>query len=215
MKSAVLFSGGKDSAYATQWALEQGHEVIWVNMQPQEDSMMFHHPNVKWCKLQSQAAEIELKTFDTKHERELIDLENALKKLDVEGVVTGAVASVYQKSRIDKIANKLKLEVFSPLWGKDEEFLKKMLSEMEVYIVSISAEGLGEEWLGKKFEKEDVDKLSALQPKINVYLEGGEGETFVADAPFFKKRIEILKWEKKFDGMRGKAVIKEAKLVEK
>ena len=46
-------------------------------------------------------------------------------------------------------------------------------------------------------------------------LEGGEGETFVTDAPFFKKRIVIEEWDKSWDGIRGVAKIKKAKLVEK
>jgi len=215
MKVAVLFSGGKDSAYATHLCLSWGWEVEWVTVLPQEDSMMFHHPNVKWCKLQAKAAGIKIHEIKTTHEKELEDLQNCLKKLKIGGIVTGAIASDYQRQRIEIIGEALCLPTFNPLWHKGEEFLKQMLCEMRVHIVSVSAEGLGEEWLAKEFVLEDVDKISAMKPRISPYFEGGEGETFVSDAPFYKKRIEILEWEKSFKGMGGKAIIKKAKLVKK
>ncbi|PIT85040.1 TIGR00289 family protein [Candidatus Micrarchaeota archaeon CG10_big_fil_rev_8_21_14_0_10_45_29] len=215
MKVAILFSGGKDSAYATHLCLSWGWEVIWVTVLPQKDSMMFHHPNVKWCKLQAQASGIKIHEIKTTHKNELEDLQKKLKKLKIDGIVTGAIASDYQRQRIEIIGDALGIPTFNPLWHKGEEFLKQMLEEMQVYIASVSAEGLGEKWLAKEFLPNDVDILSAMKPPISPYLEGGEGETFVTDAPFFKKRIQILEWEKSFKGMAGKAVIKKAKLVKK
>ena len=215
MKVAVLYSGGKDSNYATQWALEQNYEVEWVNMKPQEDSMMFHHPNVNWCELQAQASQIKLHAFETTHKTELKDLKNALREVDCEAVVTGAVQSIYQKSRIDKIASDLGIEAYSPIWHQTPQFLKSMLEMMHVYIVSVSAQGLGQEWLTKRFEPADVDTLMKLNPPINVFLEGGEGETFVADAPFFKKRIEITQWKIQWDKTCGKAIIEQAHVIDK
>lgn len=215
MKIAALYSGGKDSNYAVHWALEQGHDVVLINMEPQADSMMFHHPNVSWCKLQAEAAGLELKTFTTTHQTELEDLKNALKSVNAQGLVTGAVQSVYQKSRIDKIAQELNLQAFSPIWHKPVEFLKEMLELMDVRIVSVSAQGLNEDLLSKRFTPQLVDEFSKLNPPINVFLEGGEGETFVCDAPFFKKKIEVLEWEIKWDGQTGKALIKKANLVDK
>jgi len=83
------------------------------------------------------------------------------------------------------------------------------LKHFEIYITAVSAEGLGPELLGKNFNQLGERK------NIHPLLEGGEGETFVADAPFFKKRIEILEWKIEWDGVRGVAHIKDAKLVEK
>ena len=54
--------------------------------------------------------------------------------------------------------------------------------------------------------------MEANVPGIHPFLEGGEGETFVADAPFFKKKIMIKKWKKSWDGVRGVAEIVEAEL---
>ncbi len=215
MRVVILFSGGKDSVFATHLCLSWGWEVQWLTMHPQEDSMMFHHPNTEWCELQAKAAGIKLIEVKTTHEHELADLEKAIKKLKVDGIVSGAVASEYQKQRIEVIGENLRLPTFAPLWHKGPDVLKEMLGQMEVYLVSVSAEGLDDKWLGKRLEEKDVDRLMAMKPAIHPFLEGGEGETFVADAPFFGKRIEIRGWEKKWAGQSGKCLIKKAKLTAK
>lgn len=215
MKVAVLFSGGKDSAYATHLCLSWGWQVQWLNVLPQEDSLMFHHPNAKWCELQSKASGIKLTSIKANNQNELEKLQKGIEKLKVEAIVTGAVASEYQKQRIEMIGHNLQLPTFNPLWHKNLDFLKEMLNEMEVYAVSVSAEGLDEKWLAKRLLPKDADILQKMEPRINPYFEGGEGETFVADAPYFNKRIEILQWEKKFEGQSGKAIIKKARLVKK
>jgi diphthamide synthase (EF-2-diphthine--ammonia ligase) len=79
---------------------------------------------------------------------------------------------------------------------------------MEIYVSGVAAEGLGPEFLGEPLRK----LIDAKKPDVHLFLEGGEGETFVADAPFFKKRIVIKKWKKTWDGVRGVAEIEEAVL---
>jgi diphthamide synthase (EF-2-diphthine--ammonia ligase) len=51
--------------------------------------------------------------------------------------------------------------------------------------------------------------VEAKKPNVHPFLEGGEGETFVANAPFFSKKVEIREWKKTWDGVRGVAEIKE------
>jgi len=46
-------------------------------------------------------------------------------------------------------------------------------------------------------------------------FEGGEAESFVLDAPLFKKKINIRNAEKKIEGMNGVYIIREAELIEK
>ena len=206
-KVACLFSGGKDSVFAAFWALYNGWDPILVTVFPEPYSMMFHHPNAKWTKLQAEAMGMEQATFEAGKD-ELEKLQEVLSGLDVKGIVTGAIASEYQKQRIDRIGYELNIPTYSPLWHK-EPVLAEELRNFEIYITAVSAEGLGPELLGKNFHELGNRK------NIHPLLEGGEGETFVADAPFFKKRIKILGWEKEWDGVRGVAHIKDAKLVDK
>ncbi|MBD3390021.1 diphthine--ammonia ligase [Candidatus Micrarchaeota archaeon] len=207
-KVACLFSGGKDSVFGAFWALYNGWDPILVTVFPEPYSMMFHHPNAAWTKLQAEAMGLEQVTFKAGKEGELEKLQDVLASLGIKGIITGAIASEYQKQRIDKIGHELGIPTYSPLWHK-EPVLAEELKHFEIYITAVSAEGLGPELLGKSFQ--DLGKVRNIHP----LLEGGEGETFVADAPFFKKRIQITEWEKEWDGVRGVAHIKDAKLVNK
>ena len=105
MKIASLYSGGKDSAYALWWALNQGWDVKYmVNVvSKNKESYMFHIPNVELTDLVSESVGIPLIKVITKgeKEKEILDLKKALEKLDIDGVVSGALASEYQRTRID------------------------------------------------------------------------------------------------------------------
>lgn len=206
MQVACLFSGGKDSCFSLFCALESAWSPILVTMKPAEYSMMFHHPNIEWTKLQAEAMRLPQIFVKPKEGQEELDaLENTLSELDIQGIFTGAIDSDYQKQRIDKIGENLGIPTYSPLWRKKEPMYSEVLGYFETYIIAVSAEGLGPELLGTKFQ---VQKAKGVHP----FFEGGEGETFVTDAPFFKKRIIIDKWEKSWDGVRGVAKIVSAHL---
>jgi len=225
MNVAVLFSGAKDSCFAIYKAVNMGMNVKYlITIIPEtNESYMFHHPNVKWTKLQAKALGIKLMTRKTKgeKEKELGDLEEVLKSLksEIQGVVSGALESRYQKARIDDIARKLDLKSFSPHWQRSmRDYLQDLIvSGFEIIITSVSAEGLDEEWLGRKLDHSALNDLTKLSKKYGIHKggEGGEYETFVLDGPIFKKKIKILKARKEWDGVRGAYVIEEAKLVEK
>jgi predicted ATP pyrophosphatase (TIGR00289 family) len=223
MKVAVLCSGGKDSAFALWLAVDQGHKIdkLVAMIPKREDSWMFHRPNIHLIDLFAECAGLPLMKVETSGEREkeLEDLERALRKLDVEGVLSGAIASNYQKSRIDRICDKLRLMHLAPLWGRDStELLCEMVGAgFEAVITSVAAEGFNENWLGRKIDEKCVEDLVKLHEKfrINVCGEGGEYESLVLDAPFFKKRIEVIEAENIWRGTNGYLLIKQAELVEK
>ena len=136
MKLGVLFSGGKDSCYSAYLAKKQGHEIVCLMsvFSENKDSYMFHTPSIKKVKKQSEAMSIPLMVQKTKgeKEKELKDLERVIskakKKYKIQGIVTGAIRSVYQASRIQKICDKLKLKCINPLWQKDEiKYLNELI----------------------------------------------------------------------------------------
>jgi diphthamide synthase (EF-2-diphthine--ammonia ligase) len=47
---------------------------------------------------------------------------------------------------------------------------------------------------------------------FNLNFEGGEAETFVINCPFFSNPIKINKFEKNWDGYRGRFEIVDAEL---
>ena len=156
-------------------------------------------------------------------EEELSDLRLALAeakdRFGIEGIYTGALASVYQKTRVERVCEDLSLTCISPLWGRDPEaHLRRLLSDgFAAIIISVSALGLDQGWLGRALDTEAIDELVGLGRKFrfHVGLEGGEGETFVLDAPFFAKRIEVRSSAKHWKGDSGFLEITEASLVAK
>lgn len=225
MKLAALFSGGKDSTFALYNAIRQGHNIRYlVTIFPErQDSWMFHHPCIELTKLQSEALGIQQIIEKTKgeKEKELEDLKKALEKIKdkIEGVVSGAVASRYQKNRIDKVCKELKLKSITPLWNKNPEelFKEEIKSGFEIIITAVSAAGLDENWLGKKIDLESIEELKELSKKFgfNLVFEGGEAETLVLNAPIFKKKIDFHDAEKIWDSKTnsGYLIIKNARLI--
>jgi diphthine-ammonia ligase len=222
MKVAVLFSGGKDSTLALYDSLKKGMDVKYLVsiFSRNPESYMFHYPNMSMAIIQSLSIGIRLVTKKTEgeKEKELEDLKKVLESLkgEVEGVVVGAIASKYQKERVQKICKSLGLKMIAPLWGKKPELLwKRLLDEgFEVMITSVSAGGLGKEWLGRVIDRKGLEKLKKVAKKHRIHLsgEGGEFETLVLNGPIFKRRLEVTQSEVQWDGDSGRFVIKDAKL---
>ncbi|UCG69680.1 MAG: TIGR00289 family protein [Thermoplasmata archaeon] len=227
MYLASLFSGGKDSAYAMYKAMKEGHEVkvlIAISSENPE-SYMYHVPNIELTRMQAEAMEIPIifrKTEGVKEE-ELEDLEKAIeeaiKNYKITGVVSGAIYSNYQRKRIDDICSLLGIESLNPLWKlKPKDMLSEMVAEgFKIVLSAVAAGGLGPEWLGREIDEETIKELSDLHNTCYVCTagEGGEFETLVLDAPFFKKRIKIVDAEKLWDGQSGVYKVKNAVLVGK
>lgn len=226
MKTAVLFSGGKDSTMAVYNALENGDDVSYLLAvkSANDESYMFHVPNIHLTDLLSEAMDIPIITVETDgiKEAELEDLKDGfekLKSLGVEAIYTGALYSTYQKSRIEKLASEVGIEAISPYWHVDElEYMRMIVSlGFEVIISGVAAYGLDEKWLGRKIDDECIDDLVKLNQKIglNLAFEGGEAETLVLDGPIFKKRVKILDYKKEWNVDSGLYIIEDAILEEK
>ena len=219
---ACLFSGGKDSTLALHKVNQQGLKVeLLITMVSENDfSYMFHKPNINLSSMQAEALGIKQVIYQTKgeKEKELDDIEHALKENNVTELVTGAVASVYQKDRIENICKKLSIDAISPIWHIDPiEELNELSKNYNVIVTQIAADGFDESFLGSRLDAAMIDKLKKINEKyrINMLFEGGEAESFVLDAPLFKKRIEIVKSHIASEGSVGRYIIDEAHLVNK
>ncbi len=211
MKLGVLYSGGKDSTLALIRA-QKYHEIACLIsiVSQNKESYMFHTPNIDMTLLQSQAMGIPLIRVVTKgeKEKELEDLKKAIleaiSRYKIEGVVTGAVRSTYQASRVQKICHELKIWCFNPLWLKNQvELLYEIVeNEIKAIISGVFAEPLDQSFLGAIIDKKMVERLAKIESShhINPAGEGGEIETTVLDAPVFKKKIIITKNEIKWNG---------------
>lgn len=226
MKLGVLFSGGKDSTYA-MYKASQSHEIVCLIAlhSKNKESYMFHTPAFEVIGKQAEALEIPLLLSETagEKEKELKDLKKAIveavEKFGIKGIVTGAVASEYQRSRIAKICDDLGLECINPLWKIDQiKLLKDLVADgFEVVIVGVAGYPMDEKWLGREIDLEVIEELSKLQKKFGFHPagEGGEIETLVLDSPMHKKKIKLLKVEREFSGHSGVLKIIEFDLAEK
>jgi len=223
MDVAALVTGGKDSALALYRAMKAGHRVKYlVTIIPRRaDSWMFHYPNIRLAGLFAEAVgipHVEAETEGLK-EKELKDLKRALEMLDVEGIVSGAVASEYQKSRIESVCRDLGLKSITPLWHEDPVKLMKELIGLnfDIIVVGVYAYGLGWRWLGKRIDQAALQELIELNRTLGISVvgEGGEYETLVLDAPYFRRKIKVLDAEVVWNGQSGYLKIGRAELVEK
>ena len=221
MKLGILFSGGKDSYLALQYASEENEISCLLTLESKkEDSWMFHTPAIEWTKLQAEALGLNHLTKETSgiKEEELGDLksiiESAVSKHSIEGIVTGALASVYQSTRIQKICNELNLWCFNPLWQMPQNVLLQELisNNIESIITGVAAEPFDASWLGRPIDSNCIDNLLTLESshKINPAGEGGEIESFVINAPLFTKSISVTKSQKYYSNFSGRLEIQEA-----
>jgi asparagine synthase (glutamine-hydrolysing) len=186
---------------------------------------MFHYPMERVVSLQAEAMQLPLQLEHAEtEEEELMLLEDTLAYMkdnkNITTVVTGAIASTYQRDRVNKICENLELVHFAPLWNMNQEqVLYDLIKEkFKIIITSVSAAGFDERWLGRKIDKYCIKDLKILNEKcgINLSGEGGEYCTTVLDCPIFKKKLKVLKAEKKIEGNeRGFYLIKDVKLASK
>ena len=223
VRVAALFSGGKDSTYAAYAAIQRGWQLSHLlSILPEDrDSMLFHVPNLHMTALLAEAMRRPLLTEPAKagEDGELDALRRAFRRLDVDGIVVGAIASDYQHDRVNRIADESGLRVFAPLWRHDPRRLIRdyLVAGLEIVFSSVSAEGLDASWLGRRWNEQTIQDLLRLEAIRGVHPcgEGGEFETLVLDAPMFQQRIEILRAEPEWRGNAGVWRVLEAHLVPK
>ena len=220
MKLGVLFSGGKDSCYSAYLAKKQGHELTCLISMFSEnpESYMFHTPNIELTEKQAKVMNIPLLIHKTpgEKEKELEDLEQAIKtakdKYGIEGIVTGALYSEYQASRIQKICDKLELKCLNPLWHMNEiDYLKELIkNKFKIIIIGAFAYPLDQTWLQREINDKFIQEVTELQDEYKIHPagEGGEFETFVLNCPLFQRELKITKHEAQGKGNSWKLNIK-------
>ena len=247
MKFAGLISGGKDSIYSIQTLINQGHTLVCVgNVAPptkykEMDSYMYQSagneiiPLIAECLgvpfyqviTSGNAVTKDLEYSETKND-EVEDLFRLMEKMkknhpEIQGVSSGAIASTYQKNRVENLCERLKWTSLAPIWKQDfKPLLKNMIdSGIEAILIRVCSYGLKEKHLGKSLGelREYLEKLHDKYD-VNCCGEGGEFETLVLNSPIYKKKLEIKESEVDVHLDNGiqyvaKLIIKKAELIEK
>ncbi|MCX6694631.1 MAG: diphthine--ammonia ligase [Methanomicrobiales archaeon] len=214
MRCAALTSGGKDSILAIQKTLDAGHTIthlVTVTSQ-NPDSYMFHTSNIAAVPVIARLAGMayhEIASQGVEGE-EVGDLEVGLSVIDCDAIVCGAIASRYQKSRVDGIAERLSLEVLAPLWQMDPFLLlDEVAARLTAIIVVTAADGIPDHLLGAPIDQETIRDLTRLSVTHGVHPagEGGEYETLTLAAPFYESPLSFTHTEVLEGGGRRELVL--------
>ena len=195
---AASWSGGKDSCFACWKAISQGLEVSHLLNFINTDSTkaMSHGLDRKLIALQAQAMGLPILQQKVTWETYEAGFKKALAELKIKGItglITGDIYLQEHKDWIDRVCEESGVEAILPLWGMDSaQLLANFINAgFKAIIVSVKAEFLGKEWLGREVDKKLAPELEQLA--IDVCGEAGEFHTFVYNGPMFKKPIKIGK----------------------
>ena len=208
-KAVVLTSGGKDSILALHLAVESGLEVMaLLTIFPEdEESLLYHTHNLEHVGAIADSIGVKWISKTVTKDEEVTSLSGALTSIEAEVLVTGGVASNFQREKFAKAAKPADLEIFTPLWGMSAQRLFSMILEkrLKVVVDAVAALGLGEEWLGVELTRKNIERLMKISEKFrfNPVGEGGDLDTFVLDAPLYNKKLIIQDVEKCWYGDRG------------
>ncbi len=199
MRCVALLSGGKDSVAAVEIARGHGWDVVGgLRMVPeQDDAYMFHTPNLDVVETIADCMGMPLVSASSSPDPvvEVSELEQALaraaQRFKADAIISGALASEYQRTRIDAIGYRLDLKTFAPIWHKNPRaYLDGLLAGgYEIRFSRVAADGLDAAWAGAALDAPRVEALAAK--RLHIAGEGGEYETLVLDAPHYDKRIVV------------------------
>lgn len=227
MRVAILYSGGKDSNFALLTAQRNGWDVkALISVKPKnEEAYLYHYATAELTRLQAESIGVKhflLECNDIGPDKEAAVLEKILGKLDVDAIVLGGVGlQQTQINSVGKVAAKYGIKTITPNANMtSEELLRAEIGAgLDIRIVNVAADGLGPEWLGKKLDAKSFGDFKGLSDKYRFELlgEGGMYDSFVCDAPFFKKKIEMKNFKKVWDSKTksGFLEVDKAELVDK
>jgi diphthine-ammonia ligase len=224
MTVTALVSGGKDSIYAAYLAECQGWPVDeLVVLRPEDpESLMFHTPNLDMVALQAESWGKSFRSVPVSALGETGELEALARGLEgaVGPVVAGAIESSYQWARLLRVGGVVGRRVYTPLWRKDPVRVvqAEIDAGLDIRLVHLAAETLGPELLGRTLDRTMLAELSRPDrpgPRVHPAGEGGEYETLVVDAPFFRQRLEIDEAQRTVTGSTARWTVRKAHLVAK
>ncbi|KAI3748450.1 hypothetical protein L6452_11521 [Arctium lappa] len=221
MKVVGLVSGGKDSCFAMMKCVQYGHEVVALaNLLPADDSVdeldsymyqtVGHQIVVSYAKcmgvplfrrrIQGSTRRHDLsykKTPGDEVEDMFILLKEVKKQIpSVTAVSSGAIASDYQRLRVENVCSRLGLVSLAYLWKLDQSLLLQEMIETGIVAITVKVAAIGldpSKHLGKEMSYlwPHLLKLKELYGS-NVCGEGGEYETLTLDCPLFKYARIVL-----------------------
>ena len=222
MTATALVSGGKDSLYAAYLAETQGWPVDeLVTLRPEDPaSMLFHTPNLEVVPLQAEAWGKAHRSVKVLGSTESDELEALTRALDGRSgpVVVGAIASSYQWARVLRVAGSLDRRVYAPLWRVDPSRVvrEEISAGLDIRLVHLAADPLTPDLLGRRLDAAllaELERRARTVRPLNDAGEGGEYETLVVDAPFFRRSVELVATRTELTATTARLTVDHAKLI--
>lgn len=226
MNVVALLSGGKDSLYNMYLATKEGHNIVAIanlkppNQQDELDSYMYQTVGHQAIDLIAEAlnkplfrADITGKTknLDLEYKDESDNDEDEVEQLycllrdmrekhnvQFNAVSVGAIASSYQKSRVENICKRLNLNMLAYLWNENQDNLlnEMIVNNFDAILIKVACMGLTEKHIGLSIKcMQDCLKKLNVDYGTNICGEGGEYETLVLDCPLYSKRLVLDKYD--------------------
>ncbi len=195
------WSGGKDSCFACYRAIVSGLKVRYLANMITEDGQRSwtHGLSTELLQIQAQAIGIPLvqrRTTGDNYEAEFKSMLHTFQQEGVDGGVFGDIDFEEHRQWIDRVCREVNITPCLPLWGESQDRIMRDFidSGFEAVVVVTKADLFGEEWLGRKIDRDFLKQLAKLSEtkEITPCGEAGEYHTFVIDGPLFNRRIEIL-----------------------
>lgn len=226
MDVAILYSGGKDSTFAIEYALEKKWNIKYLlSVKPNRtDCYLFHFATVELTKKLAEFLDIK-HIYTTCTEADPIKEAQIVKKIveqnPVDSVILGGIG--LQETQIKSIRDALfplGIDVFASHAGYDHlSLMKDMIRKgYDIRLTEVAADGLGKEWLGKQINESNLNEFVKLSEKFGFHVggEGGSYNTLICDGPIFPKRIELISFDKVMEGdFNGYIEVKEIKIIDK
>ena len=197
MKAVALFSGGKDSLYATYLVEKKGVAVDHlITLLPTLGQPSPHAENIQALKIIAESMGKNLTIVDCKKEGALTEV---LRGLDVDALVAGDVFVEPHVQFFEDVCSRVGLELLEPLYGRNssELFDEIFGSGFKALVTGVNLKFLEEELLGFVISEEARTAFLSKIGDKDPLGENGEFHTLVLECPLYSKPLKLKSSEKK------------------
>jgi len=165
------------------------------------DSWLYQTPGMEASHVFEELTGIETRIMDShaskEQEKEALTAELASLKMefDLDAVCSGALLSDYQRMIFTDAAQDAGLISYTPLWRKNgRRYMEELLEQgFRFILLSYASEGFRPADLGRVVGPEELGRFLSLSSDWGSHpaFEGGEAETLVLEAPFYKGALKV------------------------
>ncbi len=208
-RSAVLWTGGKDSALALYEARNAGYFIDrLVTFAPSNPEFLAHPITI--MRAQAQAMGLPHDVVEIGSDARTGYRDAFVRLCQQEGItalITGDIDLVEgMPNFVRECCRGLDLEILMPLWQRNRtELMRKLVAlNFEVIFTLVKQPWLTADWLGRRIGIESLQALEELHHAtgMDVCGENGEYHTMVLNGPIFRERLTLeLGTSKQIDRM--------------